>query len=87
MLNALQVCGMAKVETYGGILAYRFFLGLIEAGFLPGVLYLMTCWYKRNEIGMLAGEVKRGIAPADTAQGSASPSSSLRFVSPAPSAA
>lgn len=46
------VCGMAYVDSYGGILAYRFFLGLIEAGFLPGVLYLMTCWYKRNEIGV-----------------------------------
>ncbi|KAK5163156.1 uncharacterized protein LTR77_010940 [Saxophila tyrrhenica] len=45
------VCGMSQVDSYGGMLAYRFFLGLIEAGFLPGVLYLMTCWYKRNEVG------------------------------------
>jgi MFS family permease len=46
-----QVCGMSEVDSYGGMLAYRFFLGLIEAGFLPGVLYIMTCWYKRSEIG------------------------------------
>ncbi|KAK5692165.1 hypothetical protein LTR97_011339 [Elasticomyces elasticus] len=44
------VCGMSQVDSYGGILAYRFFLGL-EAGFMPGVLYIMTCWYKRSEIG------------------------------------
>ena len=29
----------------------RFFLGIIEAGFFPGVLYIMTCWYKKDEIG------------------------------------
>ncbi|KAK5705938.1 hypothetical protein LTR17_021229 [Elasticomyces elasticus] len=54
------VCGMSQVDSYGGILAYRFFLGLVvrtrqvvhaEAGFMPGVLYIMTCWYKRSEIG------------------------------------
>ena len=47
------VSAMSQVQSYRGILACRFFLGIIEAGFFPGVLYIMTCWYKRNEIGML----------------------------------
>ncbi|VUC29948.1 unnamed protein product [Clonostachys rosea] len=45
------VCVMAEVKTYEHILVCRFFLGIIEAGFFPGVLYIFTCWYKRDEIG------------------------------------
>lgn len=46
------VCScMAAARNYEGMLAMRFFLGCIEAGFFPGVLYLMTCWYKKTEIG------------------------------------
>ena len=28
----------------------RFVLGLIEGPFLPGVFFLMSCWYKRSEL-------------------------------------
>ncbi|KAH7148213.1 allantoate permease [Dactylonectria macrodidyma] len=42
---------MSVVHNYEGMLALRFFLGAIEAGFFPGVLYVMTCWYKKAEIG------------------------------------
>lgn len=46
------VCScMSAAKNYEGMLAMRFFLGCIEAGFFPGVLYLMTCWYKKAEIG------------------------------------
>ncbi|CAI7653605.1 unnamed protein product [Penicillium glandicola] len=45
------VCGMSQVKSYRSLLIIRFFLGIIESGFFPGVLYLMTCWYKRYEIG------------------------------------
>ncbi|KAL2441459.1 putative transporter [Exophiala dermatitidis] len=44
-------CAMSKVKNSRDILVCRFFLGMIEAGFFPGVLYIMSCWYKRNEIG------------------------------------
>lgn len=43
---------MSVARNYEGMLAMRFFLGCIEAGFFPGVLYLMTCWYKKSEIGL-----------------------------------
>ena len=47
MLSAV----MSVVKNYEGMLALRFFLGAIEAGFFPGVLFLMTCWYKKSEVG------------------------------------
>lgn len=46
------VAGMSLAKNYHGILVYRFFLGVLEAGFLPGVMFIMTCWYKKNEIGI-----------------------------------
>ncbi|KAH8106173.1 MFS general substrate transporter [Cristinia sonorae] len=36
-------------KNYGGMLACRFFLGIFEAGVLPGCFYLMSMWYKRDE--------------------------------------
>lgn len=54
--RSLQVWGavvtvMAEMQTYSHALVSRFFLAIIEAGFPPGVLYVMTTWYKKNEIG------------------------------------
>jgi hypothetical protein len=43
---------MSVVKGYSGALAIRFFLGCIEAGMFPGVLFIMTCWYKKAEVGM-----------------------------------
>ena len=45
------VSGMSQVKDYHGILVCRFFLGMIEAGFMPGVMFIMSCWYKKDEIG------------------------------------
>lgn len=42
---------MSVVKNYRGGLVIRFFLGCIEAGMFPGVLYVMTCWYKKREVG------------------------------------
>ncbi|GAB7364040.1 hypothetical protein MBLNU230_g4597t1 [Neophaeotheca triangularis] len=33
------------VQSFGGLLATRFFLGLTEAGFFPGAIYLVGQWY------------------------------------------
>lgn len=33
-------------------MAARWFLGLSEAGLFPGVGYLLSCWYKRDEFGI-----------------------------------
>jgi MFS family permease len=42
---------MASIHTYQALLVFRFVLGCIEAGFFPGVLYLLSCWYTPTEIG------------------------------------
>lgn len=39
-------------ESYVGILMTRFFLGFIEAAFLPGAMFLLSKWYKKNELGV-----------------------------------
>ncbi|RSM15864.1 hypothetical protein CDV31_004806 [Fusarium ambrosium] len=42
---------MSISKSYGALLAFRFILGCVEAGFFPGVLYLLSCWYTRAELG------------------------------------
>ncbi|KAI1142729.1 MFS general substrate transporter [Hypoxylon sp. FL0543] len=37
------------VQSYGGLLATRFFLGLTEAGIFPGSFYLISFWYRKEE--------------------------------------
>lgn len=36
---------MGVVQNFGGLCATRFFLGLFEAGFFPGAIYLVGQWY------------------------------------------
>lgn len=37
------------VQSYSGLLATRFFLGVFEAGMFPGAFYLIGMWYRRHE--------------------------------------
>ncbi|KAF2759481.1 MFS general substrate transporter [Pseudovirgaria hyperparasitica] len=37
------------VQSYAGLLATRFFLGVFEAGMFPGSFYLIGMWYRRHE--------------------------------------
>ncbi|KAI2462844.1 MFS general substrate transporter [Annulohypoxylon bovei var. microspora] len=37
------------VQSYRGLLATRFFLGLAESGIFPGSYYLISFWYKKEE--------------------------------------
>ncbi|KAJ7700036.1 MFS general substrate transporter [Mycena rosella] len=38
--------------NFVGALLTRFFLGFVEAAFFPGALFLLSKWYKRDEIGL-----------------------------------
>ncbi|KAL5487783.1 hypothetical protein ACEPAI_5891 [Sanghuangporus weigelae] len=38
--------------NFVGALMTRFFLGFVEAAFFPGALFLLSKWYKRNELGL-----------------------------------
>lgn len=46
--------GMGFVNSWSGLMAARWFLGLTEAGLFPGVNYYLSCWYKRSEFGLRA---------------------------------
>lgn len=39
-------------QNYAGILATRFFLGLAEAGYYPGVLYHLSFWYPADQMAL-----------------------------------
>ncbi|KAJ5107708.1 nicotinamide mononucleotide permease [Penicillium angulare] len=41
----------AAVESYGSLLAVRVILGLVEAVFFPGVIYFLSAWYTKQELG------------------------------------
>jgi MFS family permease len=40
---------MGLVNSYRGLLAARWFLGVAESGFFPAASFLLTLWYKRYE--------------------------------------
>ncbi|RYP48266.1 hypothetical protein DL768_005819 [Monosporascus sp. mg162] len=41
--------GFAGVQNYATILALRLMIGVFEAGFFPGIVYVITIWYRHNE--------------------------------------
>jgi MFS family permease len=42
--------GQGFVTSWQALTACRALLGFFEAGFFPGCVYLITCWYKRREM-------------------------------------
>lgn len=45
----------AATTSFSGMMAARFFLGFFEAGFGPGIPYLLSFFYLRHEIGVRIG--------------------------------
>ncbi|KAL8932488.1 MAG: hypothetical protein Q9211_006284, partial [Gyalolechia sp. 1 TL-2023] len=41
----------AAAESFGGLVAIRFFLGFVEAAYFPGCLFFLSSWYTRKELG------------------------------------
>jgi MFS family permease len=39
-------------QSFGGLLACRFFLGFIEAIYFPGCLFYLSSWFTRKELGL-----------------------------------
>jgi MFS family permease len=53
--TAMAIWGMisasqAAVKSFGGLLACRIMLGVVEAPFFPGAIMLMSSWYTRAEL-------------------------------------
>ncbi|PGH36883.1 hypothetical protein GX50_00341 [[Emmonsia] crescens] len=42
--------GQGFVNSFEALTALRFLLGFFEAGFFPGCVYLISCWYVRYEM-------------------------------------
>jgi MFS family permease len=40
----------ASAKSFGGLLACRIMLGVVEAPFFPGAIMLMSSWYTRREL-------------------------------------
>ncbi|KAJ9101263.1 hypothetical protein QFC21_003482 [Naganishia friedmannii] len=49
MWGAVSMC-LAACTSYGSLSIVRLILGFVEAGFSPGVLFLLSCWYRKNEL-------------------------------------
>ncbi|KAJ6489044.1 MFS transporter [Mycena sanguinolenta] len=47
--------------NYGGMLVCRFFIGLPEASFYPGAVYLLSCWYTKKELAVRSAVLYAGI--------------------------
>ena len=44
------VCVLTGVtQNFPGFLAARFIIGAVDSGFIPGCIFYMSMWYKRNE--------------------------------------
>ncbi|CAI7597579.1 unnamed protein product [Penicillium palitans] len=43
------------VKNFGGLLVMRLLLGIFEAGFFPGSVYLCSLWYMPRELGTRVG--------------------------------
>lgn len=41
--------GMAFTPSYHGLIGFRVAMGILEAGFAPGVLLILSSWYKKSE--------------------------------------
>ncbi|KAG6985278.1 MFS-type transporter cnsO [Physcia stellaris] len=41
----------AGAQSFGGLIAIRFFLGFVEAAYFPGCLFFLSSWYTRKELG------------------------------------
>ncbi|KAF3916881.1 hypothetical protein ABW20_dc0110468 [Dactylellina cionopaga] len=56
LTGLMVLCGVITIATgfvksAGGLYAARFCLGIVQAGVFPGVNYILSCWYRRSELG------------------------------------
>ncbi|KAL4071093.1 major facilitator superfamily domain-containing protein [Scleroderma yunnanense] len=61
--------GTGAAQSIHAVLIYRFLLGFLEAVFYPGVLFILSTWYKCDELGLRMAYLTCG-ASLSTAFGS-----------------
>lgn len=42
----------AAAHNFHGLVVVRIFLGIFEAAFFPGAVYLLSCWYTKKELAL-----------------------------------
>ncbi|KEY69376.1 hypothetical protein S7711_08132 [Stachybotrys chartarum IBT 7711] len=52
VISGIIVTLTGLCQNYGGLLAARLFLGIVQSGFFPGANFYMSCWYTSHEIGL-----------------------------------
>jgi len=69
--GSISAC-TAAVQTYEALLGVRVLLGVSEAVFFPGAIYLLSAWYSKHELGVrIAGKfrhVRRSDSLADSSR-------------------
>ncbi|KAJ5469359.1 hypothetical protein N7539_008977 [Penicillium diatomitis] len=50
MTWAAVMIGTGFAKNWGQLVALRTLLGLLEAGYFPGCVYLLSCWYTRYDV-------------------------------------
>ncbi|KAF2008505.1 MFS general substrate transporter [Aaosphaeria arxii CBS 175.79] len=57
------------VKSPGQLFAVQFILGVFEAPFFPGAVYLMSCWYTRRELALRTALLYSGLVLAQAFSG------------------
>jgi MFS family permease len=55
VLWGVGILGMGFATHWISLVVCRIFLGVFEAGFFPGCVYVVSCWYTRYETGKRLG--------------------------------
>ncbi|KAJ5110584.1 hypothetical protein N7532_001119 [Penicillium argentinense] len=50
MTWAVIMIGTGFVKNWGQLVGLRVLLGVLEAGYFPGCVYLLSCWYTRYDV-------------------------------------
>ncbi|KAI8649140.1 MFS domain-containing protein [Fusarium keratoplasticum] len=59
----------AGVTSFSGLIAVRFFLGIVEAPFFPGAFFMLSAWYTRKELALRTAVLYSGLVLATAFSG------------------
>lgn len=59
----------AAARNYSQLIAIRFFLGIVEAPFFPGALFLLSSWYPRRQLALRTAILYSGLILATAFSG------------------
>jgi len=61
--GAVSAC-TAAADSYPHLVVIRFFLGITEAPFFPGILFFLSSWYTKKELALRVSIVSRARRPS-----------------------